>query len=254
MEYLKTFESKYYSSAINDKFNQLIEKLEIDMINDEIDEMTQEIKDDVFSCKKISELLMLNYKKTRRTNKSINLEYYRDPSNSAKSDYDYLTNFIDRLNYKESLYIVNHFNIEIKKGDYVSNNIESDKQELKEFEDSIRSTIGRLENNGYITHLSHNYSNYDSFVKIINSINSGKYSSKESINSTFKILGDCITWRKDTLSLSINLVIIHKIDVETPTKIPTKLQTAFSDFIKTYQIPPDGQEKLKQLIKLSENS
>ena len=271
MKFLKLFESKYY-----DEFEKLKQITGVNEIEDDIKDTIQDLRDDIdfFRFTNPQTLLQLTYQRKHKRTTTIGLDCYQSIINQnhriLAADGSYITTFLDKLTYGESLYFFKEFRFQL-----LSSDVQASKKDLntmKKLKESLLILFKRLDSLGFIPILSYqlNQSN-----DIINSINSGKIETGiDSLNAVFKELEDLINrsldspgrgwgegswqeYRKNRfgtgLSCSHYLYIIQKIDFDKPKidtkEVPSHLTTSFEDFIKKHRISKEGQEELRQLLK-----
>lgn len=264
MKFLKLFESKYY-----DEFEKLKQITGVNEIEDDIKDTIQDLRDDIdfFRFTNPQTLLQLTYQRKHKRTTKIGLDWYQNIINQnhriSAADGSFITTFLDKLTYGESLYFFKVFQFQL-----LSSDIQASKEDLntvKKLKESLLILFKRLESLGFIPILSYQLVQSND---IINSINSGKIpTGMDSLNKVFVELEDLIhhkldspgrgwgedSWEETGLSCSHYLYIIQKIDFDKPKidtkEVPSHLTTSFEDFIKKHRISKEGQEELRQLLK-----
>ena len=261
MKFLKLFESKYY-----DEFEKLKQITGVDEIEDDIKDTIQELIDDFnfFRFNNPQTLLQLTYQRKVKRTTSIRLDYYQkivDENNRiSAAEGSFITTFLDKLTYGESLYFFKVFRFRPLSSDIKAS--QEDLNTVKKLKESLLILFKRLESLGFIPILSYKL---DQSNDIINSVNSGKISTGiDSLNAAFNELealvkstledeDDDEIWNQTGIYCSHYLYIIQKIDFDKPKidtkEVPSHLTTSFEDFIKKHRISREGQEELRQLLK-----
>jgi hypothetical protein len=251
MKFLKLFESKYY-----DEFEKLKQITGVNEIEDDIKDTIQDLRDDIdfFRFTNPQTLLQLTYQRKHKRTTTIGLDYYQSIINQnhriLAADGSYITTFLDKLTYGESLYFFKVFQFQL-----LSTEVESSKEEdleiLKKLESPLENLVKRLESLGFIPIISTRLQEYNTLMKSFesNQIKTGL----ESINIFFTEIQDSISWSEYALSRSNYIIIFKKIDFDKPKidtkEVPSHLTTSFEDFIKKHRISKEGQEELRQLLK-----
>ena len=195
MKFLKLFESKYY-----DEFEKLKQITGVNEIEDDIKDTIQDLRDDIdfFRFTNPQTLLQLTYQRKHKRTTTIGLDCYQSIINQnhriLAADGSYITTFLDKLTYGESLYFFKEFRFQL-----LSSDVQASKKDLntmKKLKESLLILFKRLDSLGFIPILSYqlNQSN-----DIINSINSGKIETGiDSLNAVFKELEDLINRSLDS--------------------------------------------------------
>jgi len=255
MKFLKLFESKYY-----DEFEKLKQITGVNEIEEDIKDTIQDLRDDIdfYRFNNPQTILQLTYQRKVKRKVDINVEYYQEIVNRNQrilaQDGTYITGFLDKLTYGESLYFFKLFNFQL-----LSRESESELKDLsriKELKNPLENLVKRLESLGFTIVISTNsptINNID-IQTYINLIESNKIKTGlESIDLFFTELQDLISWNEVALSHSRYISILKKIDFDKPkidtSEVPTHLSISFEDFIKKYRLPKEGQEELRQLLK-----
>jgi hypothetical protein len=262
MKFLKLFESKYY-----DEFEKLKQITGVDEIEDDIKDTIQELIDDFnfFRFNNPQTLLRLNYQRKVKRTTSIGLDYYQkivdQNDRISAAEGSYITGFMDKLTYGESLYFFKVFQFQLLSIDIKAS--QEDLNTMKNLKESLLIVFKRLEYLGFTPILSYQLGQSNA---IINSVNSGKIEiGIDSLNTVFNELEASVKstleddkihdelWNQTELSRSHYLYIIQKIDFNKPKidtkEVPSHLTTSFEDFIKKHRISREGQEELRQLLK-----
>jgi hypothetical protein len=261
MKFLKLFESKYY-----DEFEKLKQITGVDEIEDDIKDTIQELIDDFnfFRFNNPQTLLQLTYQRKVKRTTSIGLDYYQkivsQNDRISAAEGSYITGFMDKLTYGESLYFFKVFQFQLLSIDIKAS--QEDLNTMKNLKESLLIVFKRLEYLGFTPILSYQLGQSNN---IINSVNSGKIPiGVNSINTIFNELEALVKstledededeiWNQTGLSCSHYLYIIQKIDFNKPkvniSEVPQHLSTSFEDFIKKHRISREGQEELRQLLK-----
>jgi hypothetical protein len=263
MKFLKLFESKYY-----DEFEKIKQITGVNEIEDDIKDTIQDLHDDIdfYRFQNRQTLLQLTYQRKLKRTTTIGLDYYQkivDENNRiSAAEGSFITTFLDKLTYGESLYFFKVFHFQPLSGDIKAS--QEDLNTVKKLKESLLILFKRLESLGFIPILSYKL---DQSNDIINSVNSGKISTGiDSLNAAFNELealvkstledeDDDEIWNQTGLSCSHYLYIIQKIDFDKPKidtkEVPSHLTTSFEDFIKKHRISKEGQEELRQLLKIN---
>jgi hypothetical protein len=264
MKFLRLFESKYY-----DEFEKLKQVTGVNEIEEDIKDTIQDLRDDIdfYRFTNPQTLLQLTYQRKVKRTTTIGLDYYQSIINQnhriLAADGSFITTFLDKLTYGESLYFFKVFQFQL-----FSSDVQASKEDLttmKKLKESLLILFKRLESLGFIPILSYRLGQSN---EIINSVNSGKIpTGVDSLNDIFIELEELIhqsldspsrgwgddSWQETGLSCSHYLYIIQKIDFDKPKidtkEVPTHLTTSFEDFIKKHRISKEGQEELRQLLK-----
>jgi hypothetical protein len=262
MKFLKLFESKYY-----DEFEKLKQITGVNEIEDDIKDTIQELIDDFnfFRFNNPQTLLQLTYQRKVKRTTSIELDYYQkivdENGRISSAEGSYITGFMDKLTYGESLYFFKVFQFQL-----LSNNIKASQEDLntmKSLKESLLIIFKRLESLGFTPILSYRLQESHNIIK---SVNSGQIlTGIDSLNEIFNELEALVKstledennegelWNQTRLSNSNYLFILQEIDFNKPKidtkEVPSHLTTSFEDFIKKHRISREGQEELRQLLK-----
>ena len=149
MKFLKLFESKYY-----DEFEKLKQITNVNEIEDDIKDTIQDLRDDIDFFRFTNPQgiingtgLQLTYQRKHKRTTTIGLDYYQSIINQnhriLAADGSYITTFLDKLTYGESLYFFKVFQFQL-----LSSDVQASKEDLntvKKLKESLLILFKRLE-------------------------------------------------------------------------------------------------------------